>query len=302
MLASGSAVAAQEESAQRGVKEWAPLGRVDPGVVRELSGVVASRRRPGVFWTHGDSGAAPELVAFDTTGKVLARVALAGAPNTDWEDLTADDQGHLYVGDIGNSAKLFPARYVYKIIEPDPLNPPAQPVSPIERYRYRYPRGEDGKARPRFDAESLFWYQGGLYLLSKSPGRDTVLYRMQQAKAPADRPSAGDMKLVPVATLDISMPTGADVSSDGKHLAVCSYGRMWLYPLLEAGAAGPAEPFHDSRNARAMSYSARGNVEGCCFWDRDVVLVSEDGYIYRISAEDFDQRIRYLRHRARPKP
>src|SRR5688500_17838526 len=37
--------------------------------VRESSGLVASRREPGLFWTHNDSGDGPLVYAFDRAGR-----------------------------------------------------------------------------------------------------------------------------------------------------------------------------------------------------------------------------------------
>ena len=41
-------------------------------------------------------------------------------PPIDWEDIAADDEGHLYVGDIGNNGGLLAIRAIYRIDEPNP--------------------------------------------------------------------------------------------------------------------------------------------------------------------------------------
>lgn len=46
--------------------------------VQEASGLVSSRRNPGVLWTHNDSGQ-PLLYAFGTDGKLRGRVSVTGA-------------------------------------------------------------------------------------------------------------------------------------------------------------------------------------------------------------------------------
>ena len=58
----------------------------------EASGLSASWRRPGVYWTHNDSpGGKVEnyLYAFGQAGTQKARVQLQGAKNLDWEDLAS---------------------------------------------------------------------------------------------------------------------------------------------------------------------------------------------------------------------
>ena len=59
------------------------VGRIEHEPVRESSGIAASRRHPGVFWTHNDKGDAARLYAIDGTGKLLAEFAV-DARNDDW--------------------------------------------------------------------------------------------------------------------------------------------------------------------------------------------------------------------------
>ena len=40
-------------------KPWVPIATLDTQVVREASGIVKSRRHPGIFWTVVDSGTSP---------------------------------------------------------------------------------------------------------------------------------------------------------------------------------------------------------------------------------------------------
>ena len=95
------------------------LGRLDHPPIREASGIVASRRHPGVFWVHNDSGNAAALFAVKRDGTLVREYAVR-APNLDWEDIATDDDGHLYIGDIGNNGKRLRIRAIYRLDEPDP--------------------------------------------------------------------------------------------------------------------------------------------------------------------------------------
>ena len=66
-----------------------PRCEVDGKLVRvpqlpEGSGIAASQRSPGRFWTHNDSGA-PVLFALDPKGVVLGQVRVPGTKVEDWE-------------------------------------------------------------------------------------------------------------------------------------------------------------------------------------------------------------------------
>jgi len=53
------------------VGEWETVGTVESEELVEASGVVASRRTPGVLWSHNDAGDDPRLFALSTTGRHL---------------------------------------------------------------------------------------------------------------------------------------------------------------------------------------------------------------------------------------
>ena len=79
-----------------------PPRRIDlPDVLREASGLVY--RAPDSLWWHNDSGDDPILYRTDLSGQILEQRRLVGARNADWEDLTVDPAGRLYVGDFGNN-------------------------------------------------------------------------------------------------------------------------------------------------------------------------------------------------------
>lgn len=141
--------------------------------IDESSGIVASRRHPGVFWTHNDHGNAARIFAITGQGEALGEYFI-DARNRDWEDIAIDDDGRLYIGAIGNNAGKRPEIDVLRIAEPDPRRGGGGKRArlPIEtRWRLRYP------AAP-FDAEALFVLDGWGFITSKVPeGRPASLYR-----------------------------------------------------------------------------------------------------------------------------
>ena len=80
--------------------------------ITESSGVVASSKRDGVYFTHNDSGGAPELFAVDDRGCTLTKYELKGAdgaPITPWFDAEDIARGPhlgesvLWIGDVGDN-------------------------------------------------------------------------------------------------------------------------------------------------------------------------------------------------------
>jgi hypothetical protein len=64
-----------------------PVARLENRAVTESSGIVASRKNPGIYWTHNDSGDGAYLYAFDREGRDRGRWTVRGATAIDWEDI-----------------------------------------------------------------------------------------------------------------------------------------------------------------------------------------------------------------------
>lgn len=148
-----------------------------PAEVRESSGLAASFRSPGTFWTHNDRGNDPELFAVDGTGRLLQRVAVAAAA-TDWEDIETgpcEEGDCIYIGDIGDNDAERSVITIYRLQEPLAEESRA---SALVTLHARYPDG------PR-DAESLFVRPSGdLYVITKGRREEIALYRYPAPQRP----------------------------------------------------------------------------------------------------------------------
>ena len=208
--------------------------RIQAPAIRECSGIVASRQFAGVFWVHNDSGNAPQLFALDAAGRRLCTLDVQGVQNRDWEDLTLDDEGNLYVGDFGNNANRRRDLEVLVIREPDPRDcaGEVQRVEVIRRIPFHFPEQTQypDPAVKNFDCEAIFWLDGSLYVFTKhrSDSR-TVLYRL---------PEGDDTAAVRLGGFDaMGMVTAASVSRDDRWLVVLTYDYLHLFELQEGAAS-----------------------------------------------------------------
>lgn len=241
--------------------------------VTEASGVTASRKHPGVFWTHGDSGNDSFLYAFDRSGSVLSKVEVKGAPNLDWEDIAIDSNGQLYIGDIGDGGH-YAVRNIYILDEPDPRNPPAEPVAVKRTLAFRHP---DGK---RFDMEALFFHGKSLYIIAKSKLPGSKLFRVRDSGNP-------EVELELVASLPVHLATGADASADGKRLVICTYHGLWVFPI------NGSEDVVDVKGMKVVAFRTTARVEGCTFDGPDVLLIDEQGnHLLRVASADIERESR----------
>ncbi|MFN4257285.1 MAG: hypothetical protein ACK4Q5_19975, partial [Saprospiraceae bacterium] len=74
-----------------------------PAALREVSGMVGPKNdaRDSLFLLN-DSGNTPEIFRLNLATRQISSLQLP-IQNRDWEDLAADPQGNLYIGDFGNN-------------------------------------------------------------------------------------------------------------------------------------------------------------------------------------------------------
>ncbi len=244
------------------------VGLMEAPALEEISGIVRSRKYPGIFWVHGDSGNPPLLHAIRADGRLVQSYPVA-APNLDWEDIAADDEGNLYLGDIGNNLGLLPIRAIHRLAEPDPNQPPADPI-PVTTFRYRF----DG---PAFDAESLVIDGDRAFVITK---RHDGL----PAEIRAVALSPGKTLLVKPSEVLGELPgfseaiTGADLSRDGQRLAVCSTRRAAVFKRGPRGWTLLGAVLHGGKDVEAIA------------WDgEDLLLAGENRELYRVPARAWSQ-------------
>lgn len=243
----------------------AMVGRLQDAAIAESSGIVASRRNPGVFWTHNDSGNAAAVYAVDRAGRLIAAFAV-DARNIDWEDIAIDDAGHLYIGDLGNNGRNRTTVLVHRLAEPDPNRPTDRRLPVLDTWQLRFPE------KP-LDCEALFIHGKFGYVISKhNDATPAVVWRFPLAK-PAE-----PIVLERVGTLPIRSPvTAADISADGRRLAVLTYAGLSVFDINGdvASSAMVAPRFVPYVNLK---------IEACCFDGDDVVVTAESREVLRFAA------------------
>lgn len=268
LIAQGTGSARPETGGPGAEPAPAPLqlmGRFDARAIPEASGIVKSRRYPGIFWVHNDSGNAPTLFAVRGDGRIVRRFRLA-FPNLDWEDIAIDDRGHLYVGDIGNNSVLLRFRTIYRIDEPDPSSPEGggreAPLSATRTLPYGLPPTN------RFDAEGLVVDGANLIVVAKYlDGREAELFAVPVE--PQTNPGVASPRSIARLPGFTEPATGADLSDDGTLLAVCSYTVTRVYRRARPAEASSWKPAAEVRYASLP-------IEGVAWDGRDLVLAAEE--------------------------
>jgi hypothetical protein len=207
------------------------VGTIADAGIEEISGVVASHRHD-VLWVHEDSGADPIIYAVGLDGSDVRPTVVDGADHFDWEDIALAD-GNLWIGDIGDNARIRGGIQVYWFPEPQPGTTSVD----ANVLRLTYEDGPHDAEALLVDADNEF-----VFVITKELSlSEGTLFR-----APIDGLSGDDVReLTEVGTVPLGIVTAADVSPLGP--IVKNYGKGRLFPwtddgTVESAIAGDACP------------------------------------------------------------
>ena len=206
-------------------------GKVESDAIVEASGIVASRKNPGVLWVHNDSGDESRLFAMDTKGRHLGIYRIAGVRNADWEDIAvsqdaADGRHYIQIAEIGDNSAVREHKYIFRIPEPV-VNTRGPAVDTLlfvrDALKFQY---SDGNR----DAETLLTdpVSSNIYVVSKRESRVRVYeagYPQNYTKPVPEKADTLRYKL----TLGFHKIVGGDISADGSGILLKTYDDIYYW-------------------------------------------------------------------------
>lgn len=215
------------------------VGALLDGTLDETSGLAASRTHRDVLWLVEDGGNPAQLHAISKRGRRLASFKVDGVPATDWEDLAAfdlDGTHYLLIADTGDNGGLRHTLLLHVLAEPQVLTDGAT-LSPAWSIAFRWPDGARDCEAVAVDA-----VRGQILLVTKKrqppqlfalplrpglPGVQTARALGTVERAPG--PAAEELRQHPGSAPVRHQVTAADLSPDGRRLALLTYQQALLY-------------------------------------------------------------------------
>jgi hypothetical protein len=195
------------------------VGQLRGADMREASGLVASERFDGSFWTHNDSGDGPNVFLIDSTGQYRMRVILDGVTNRDFEDIARVGR-RIHVADIGDNRAERSDIVIHAFDEPSVAADTV--LTPAATYRMSYPDGARDAETLLIDPRSKDWF-----IVTKR--EDAV--RVYRYPFPQAAGQTVVLERVP-GTLPFTRIVGGDVSADGSMVLMKTYDRVLLWTRL----------------------------------------------------------------------
>ena len=136
-----------------------------PKELKEISGLVFAN--DSTLIAHNDGGNDPKIYVLNLDGSIRHKVSVTNADNTDWEDITLDEKGNLYLGDFGNNNNTRTDLKILKVSLKKVLDNEDVEAKFIE---FSYPEQKDFPPKlseKYFDCEAMSFYNDSLYLFTK---------------------------------------------------------------------------------------------------------------------------------------
>lgn len=205
-----------------------PRKFVLPNELEEVSGLYIDAEKN--FWWLTDSGTPATLYTTDDRGCPLESINLNPIKNVDWEELSADDQGNIYIFDAGNNRNQRRDLRIYIY----------QPITgEVDSILFNYPDQTEFPPSPamaNFDLEGAFWHNDSLHLFSKNSLRGGNYVTKHYVLAA----EAGEQTAILRDSLFLKkrVVTAAAISPDGKTVALLAYNfKRWLGFIPISGAS-----------------------------------------------------------------
>lgn len=243
-----------------------------PKKIKEASACEISKASP-LIWTIEDNHNHNVLFGFNEKGELIKQITISNVENNDWEDLTSDDEGNIYIGDFGNNDNERQNLAIYKIKASDLNKDEAQAESIVQFYYPEQTEFPPKKKDRTFDVESFFIHNNKFYLFTKNRSSKfdgtTVLYEVENnssQKLPAKKIGS----FVTCEQFNHCAVTSADISPKKDKVAILSSDKVWIFTNWK-------DNNFFSGKVEKIELNHHTQKEGLCFKDENTILMTDEG-------------------------
>jgi hypothetical protein len=239
-----------------------------PGSLSENSGMISSG---SYIWFIEDSGNEPVLYGYDSNqNKVELTVAIKNVQNTDWEDIT-QNENYIFIGDFGNNSGSRENLRIVVLNKAD-LETGADTIIPFGFIYFSYEDQTDFTSAPKataFDCEAFIATSGHLILFTK----DWVTAQTRIYTVPA---TPGTYSAEFEYQWDIEgLITSAAFSEGSQELVLLGYTPIIPFIWIYAGFDPDLLTF-ESRNRTDFTTTLGLQTEGVLITNSGSILISSE--------------------------
>ncbi|GAA4962672.1 SdiA-regulated domain-containing protein [Algibacter aquimarinus] len=219
-----------------------------------------------LLWTIEDSGNKNNIYGLDLKGNIVKDIDISNSSNIDWEDLTSDKKGNLYIGDFGNNSKNRDDFTIYKVSDL------TKDKTKAERINFLLPKKMKSE-----DFEAFFLLKNHFYIFSKE-NKSTKLFKVPNTIGKHTAKFVAEFKMKGKNT----KVTSAAISENEKTIVLLNHDKLWKI-----------SEFKDDNffkgDIKELEFNHDSQKEGICFKGANSVYItdekdkSEGGNLYEFS-------------------
>jgi len=241
-----------------------------PKKLKEVSGI-AYFPDTDILYTLEDSGNKNAVYAINSKGELEKTITVSNARNVDWEDITKDKSGNIYIGDFGNNDNERKDLCIYKVAKNQLKNDVAKAEYKVS---FSYPEQTEFPPRKKemfYDVEGFFERGGYFYLFTKnrSKGFDgtAFIYKIKNASGAQKAVKTGEFKTCN--NYNHCVLTSATISPDGKKVALLSHDKVLLFKNFKG------DLFHKGTQTQ-IELNHFSQKEAIVFKDNNTLLIADE--------------------------
>lgn len=254
-----------------------------PKKLKEVSGIIFFPKT-NLLWTLEDRGNPNSIYAIDAEGRIEKTITIENTENIDWEDITKDAEGNLYIGDFGNNDNKRKDLSIYKI---DKNALTTESTNPVYKISFAYPEQKDfppKKTEMFYDVEGFFEFKNNFYLFTKnrSKGFDGTAFLYKIPNTPGFHQAVLMGELKTCTNYNHCAITSATISPDQTKIAVLTHDKIFMF-----------ENFKDENFLKGTKTVLQLNhfsqKEAISFKDNDTLFLADErtksvgGRVYEVS-------------------
>jgi hypothetical protein len=260
------ALLACQQQSNSDLKTLYPL----PKKLKEVSGITYFPET-NLIYTLEDSGNKNEIYALNSEGKLEKTIAITNAENVDWEDITKDKEGNIYIGDFGNNDNERQDLCIYKVAKGELNNENA-----ISEYKVSFSYPEQTEFPPKkkelfYDVEGFFEYQNYFYLFTKnrSKGFDGTAFIYKILNAPGTQKAVKIGEFKTCNNYNHCVLTSATISPNGKKVVLLCHDKIVLFKDFNADSFNKGTQTEITLNHFSQK-------EAIVFKDNNTLLIADE--------------------------
>jgi hypothetical protein len=254
-----------------------------PKKLKEVSGIALSQDKKTI-WAIEDQGNKNVVYGLDNSGKLVSDVLVSNAENNDWEDITADSQGNIYLGDFGNNDNN---RQNLAILKLDLKDASQKTTNVVQTTIFHYEGQTEfppKKSHWLYDCEAFVEMNGYFYLFTKnrSKGFDGtfLVFQIPNKAGGFEAKLIGKLKLQ--GSYSDAAITSATINSTKDKIVLLSHKNIHILSGFTA---------NDFKDVKIQKISLHHNSqkEAVVFLDDKTLLIADEkdkttgGDVYKFS-------------------